>query len=122
MKALEKKVYNRQRRHWRVRKKVVGTPERLRLSVFRSIKHISAQIIDDLEARTLCAVSTHHPEVKKEIKHGGDINAAKIVGKRLAEKSKIAGIQKVVFDRGSFPYHGRIKALAESARQGGLQF
>jgi large subunit ribosomal protein L18 len=100
----------------KVRKKIIGTTERPRLSVFRSLKHIHAQVIDDSTGKTLAAASS------LKIKNGGNIIAAKQVGKLIAETAKAAGITKVVFDRGNSLYHGRIKALADSAREGGLLF
>ena len=100
----------------KVRKKIVGNTERPRLSVFRSLKHIHAQVIDDSSGKTLAAASS------LKIKNGGNIVAAKQVGKLIAEKAKAAGIAKVVFDRGNSLYHGRIKALADAAREGGLLF
>ena len=122
MRSLEKKWDIRQKRHWRVRKIVSGTAERPRLSVYRSLKHIHAQIIDDQQGLTLCALSTTSPEIKKNYKTCGNIAAAKEVGKKLAELAVSKGINKVVFDRGAFAYHGRLKALAESARASGLKF
>ncbi len=118
------KVKQRQRlkRHYRVRKQVFGTAQRPRLSVFRSDKHVYCQLIDDLSGKTLLALSTLTPEVKKAVKSGGNIKAASLVGRQLAEKSIARKITQVVFDRGPFPYHGRLKALAESARKGGLKF
>lgn len=118
------KVKQRQRlkRHYRVRKQVFGTAQRPRLSVFRSDKHVYCQLIDDLSGKTLLALSTLTAEVKKAVKSGGNIKAASLVGRQLAEKSIARKITQVVFDRGPFPYHGRLKALAESARKGGLKF
>ena len=107
------------RRHRRVRKKVRGTAERPRLAVFRSNKHISAQVIDDRTGRTLASASTHEADLRDG---GGNIDAATKVGTRLAERAKAAGIEAVVFDRGGNLYHGRIKALADAAREGGLEF
>jgi large subunit ribosomal protein L18 len=107
------------RRHRRVRKKVRGTAERPRLAVFRSNKHITAQIIDDRSGRTLAAASTTEAAASGP---GGNIAAAQQVGERLAERAKAAGIDTVVFDRGGFIYHGRIAALADAARKGGLEF
>jgi len=112
----------RKRRHLRVRKKIHGTPERPRLNVYRSLKHIYAQIIDDVNGRTLVAASTLDPELRGKIGFGGNIEAAKAVGRLIAEKAKAKGIVKVVFDRGGYIYHGRVKALAEAAREGGLEF
>lgn len=105
----------------RIRKKLFGTTERPRLTVYRSLKHIYAQIIDDVSGRVLASDST----VLKEsgtVKISGSIAAAQIIGERVAKKAQEAGVQKVVFDRGGWPYHGRIKALAESARKAGLKF
>lgn len=122
MNIVEQKLVRRQRKHWRVRRNVLGTSERPRLSVCRSLKHIRAQIIDDHKGLTLCAVSTQSKDIKKSGKSGGNVASAKEVGKKLAELALGKGINKVVFDRGCFPYHGRLKALAESARQAGLKF
>ncbi|MFH0887930.1 MAG: 50S ribosomal protein L18 [Planctomycetota bacterium] len=118
----QKKLVKRQKRHWRIRKILNGTSERPRLSIYRSLKHIYAQVIDDTQGQTLCSVSTLSPEIKKSIKGGGNIAAAKEVGKKLSEMALKKSIQKVAFDRSCFPYHGRIKALAESARESGLKF
>jgi large subunit ribosomal protein L18 len=110
----------RRRRH--VRKRIVGTAERPRLTVFRSNKHIYAQLIDDLAAQTLAAVSTNSEELRDGIPAGGNVKAAVAVGKQLAEAAKSKGITKAAFDRGHYRYHGRVKALADGAREGGLQF
>jgi large subunit ribosomal protein L18 len=110
----------RRRRH--VRRKIVGTVERPRLTVFRSSKHIYAQLIDDLTGRTLAAASSLAPDLRKDVVYGGNVKAAQAVGKRLAELAKERGITKAAFDRGHYRYHGRIKALADAAREGGLQF
>jgi large subunit ribosomal protein L18 len=110
----------RRRRH--VRRRITGTPERPRLTVFRSSKHIYAQLIDDLAGRTLACASTVAPELHSQFAYGGNVKAAKAVGLRLAEVAKEKGIQKAAFDRGHYRYHGRVKALAEGAREGGLQF
>ena len=104
------------------KRRVFGTEERPRLSVFRSSSHIYAQIINDDEAKTLAAVSTRTPKIQKAVKNTGDKSAAEKVGKELAKRAKSAGVSKVVFDRASFAYHGRIKALADAARKGGLSF
>ncbi|RJQ18999.1 MAG: 50S ribosomal protein L18 [Nitrospiraceae bacterium] len=112
----------KERRHRRVRKKVSGTPERPRLNVFRSTNNIYAQIIDDYSGMTLMAASSIDKELKGKINHGGNIEAAKVVGGLIARRASDKGIKKVVFDRGGYLYHGRIKALADSAREGGLQF
>ena len=108
-----------QRRKWSIRKSVFGGPERPRLSVFRSDKHIYAQIIDDTAGRTVAAASTLTKGSKGP---GATIEAAARVGKELAEAAKKAGVTTVVFDRGGFLFHGRVKALADAAREGGLEF
>ncbi|MFZ0739092.1 MAG: 50S ribosomal protein L18 [Candidatus Acidiferrales bacterium] len=113
---------HRERLHSRLRRKISGSTERPRLCVFRSARHIQAQVIDDQKGRTLAAAGSLDGEVRKQIKGGGNIAAAKIVGKAIAERAKKAGVEKVVFDRGGYQYHGRIKALAEAAREAGLQF
>jgi len=112
----------RQLRHSRVKKKVVGTSERPRLNVFKSLNHIYAQIIDDYAGRTLVSASTNDKEMKGKIKSGGNIEAAKVVGVLIAKRAAGKGIGKVVFDRGGYLYHGRVKALADAAREGGLEF
>lgn len=112
----------RHRRHKRIRKKVYGTAERPRLSVFRSLNHIYAQLIDDTKGHTLVSASTLDKEFKSEKGHKGNVLMAKKVGRLVAEKAVAAGIKKVVFDRGGYKYHGSIKALAEAAREGGLEF
>ena len=112
-----------ERRKWSVRARVFGTPERPRLSVFRSDKHIYAQVIDDLAGKTLVAVASTSADVRgADLKNGGNIAAAKAIGKAIAAKAKAAGITQVAFDRGGRQYHGRIKALADAAREGGLKF
>jgi large subunit ribosomal protein L18 len=105
-------------RHARIRKRIEGTPARPRLAVFRSLKHISAQIIDDTTGRTLAAASS----LEKGIEATGNAEGAKLVGKKLAERAKEQGITAVVFDRGGFRYHGRVAGLADGAREGGLEF
>ena len=111
---------SRLRRHTRVRKKVRGTAQRPRLAVFRSARHIYAQVIDDANGRTLAAAST--VEEGQRISYGGNVSAAKAVGSLVAERAKAAGVTKVVFDRGGFHYHGRVAALADAAREAGLEF
>jgi large subunit ribosomal protein L18 len=108
----------RQRIHKRIRVKVAGTAERPRLSVFRSLNHIYAQVIDDEQGVTLASAST----LSEKAKTGGNIAAAKEIGKAIAEKATAKGVKQVVFDRGGFLYHGRIKALADAAREAGLEF
>lgn len=110
------------KRHLRVRNRVTGTAERPRLSVYRSLNHIYAQIIDDTKGITLVAASTMENGVKGQLESCGNIEGAKAVGKAVAEKAINQGIKKVVFDRGGHIYHGRIKALAEAAREAGLEF
>jgi len=107
--------------HERIRKRLQGTPERPRLNVYRSLNHIYAQIIDDLHGKTLVAASTAEDK-KEERRSGGNVAAAKSVGKSIAERAKAKGVSKVVFDRGGYIYHGRVKALADAAREAGLQF
>ncbi|MFB3779076.1 MAG: 50S ribosomal protein L18 [Bryobacteraceae bacterium] len=110
----------RLRIHRRIRRKVTGTPERPRLCVFRSVKHIYAQVIDDTQGRTLVAADSAGKS--SGIASGGNVAGAKAVGRLIAERAKAKGIQKVVFDRGGYLYHGRVKALAEAAREAGLEF
>ncbi len=112
----------RRRVHERIRKKVMGTAERPRLAVFRSLNHMYAQIIDDSQGKTLVAASTLEKEVRGDIKGSGNITAAKLVGKNIAQRARAKGIEAVVFDRGGYIYHGRIRALAEAARESGLKF
>ncbi len=112
----------RQRRHRRVRQRISGTAERPRLSVFRSLSHIYAQVIDDTAGRTLLACSTVDPEVKGQLDGKNKSADAAVVGSTLAARAKELGITTVVFDRGGYLYHGRVKALADAARAGGLQF
>jgi large subunit ribosomal protein L18 len=112
----------RQRRHARIRKNVHGTPERPRLCVFRSLKHIYVQVIDDTQHHTLVSASTVEPEVWAEAAEKDKAGQAALVGETIARRAREAGIDQVVFDRGGYRYHGRVKALAEAAREGGLQF
>jgi large subunit ribosomal protein L18 len=112
----------RRRVHRRIRQKVSGKTNRPRLCVFRSLKHTYAQIIDDAEGKTLVAASTAEKSVRGDLKQGGNISASKLVGKVIAERAKAKGINTVVFDRGGYLYHGRIKAIAEAARESGLKF
>jgi large subunit ribosomal protein L18 len=112
----------RQRKHIRVRKKVVGTTERPRLNVYRSLNHMYAQIIDDSNGTTLASASTLDEAIKGKLTFGGNKDAAKEVGKLVAEKAIEKGIKLVVFDRGGYIYHGRVKELAEAAREAGLEF
>jgi len=115
-------VAARERRKKRIRKKVFGTAERPRLSIFRTSGHMYAQVIDDERGVTLAAASTLSPELKSHEGHRGNCEAAAAVGKLLAEKAKAANIDRVVFDRNGFLYHGRVKSLADAAREAGLDF
>jgi large subunit ribosomal protein L18 len=110
------------KRHKRVRKNISGSSERPRLCIFRSLKHIYAQIIDDSKGITLVSLSTLDPEIKKKEKYQGNIKAAEMLGSLLAKKLEEKGIKKVVFDRGGYLYHGRAKAVAESTRKGKIVF
>lgn len=112
---------NRVRIHTRIRKKVQGSTERPRLSVYRSLNHVYVQVIDDLKGATLVAASTAEGK-KGDRKTGGNLAAAKALGKIVAERAQAKGIKQVVFDRGGYIYHGRVKALADAAREAGLQF
>jgi large subunit ribosomal protein L18 len=112
----------RRRIHKRIREKVAGNTNRPRLCVFRSLKHTYAQIIDDAEGKTLVAASTAEKAVRGDSKQSGNIQASKLVGKTIAERAKAKGIETVVFDRGGYVYHGRVKAIAEAAREAGLKF
>ncbi len=118
----EKSQQARERRHQRVRRRVIGTTERPRLNVFRSDKHIYAQVIDDSVGHTLASASTVDVELRGEVAKKSKSEAAGLVGKLVARRALEAGVKKVVFDRGGYQYHGRVKALAEAAREGGLDF
>lgn len=113
---------HRQHVHHRVRQRVLGTPVRPRLCVYRSLGHIYAQVIDDQSGRTLASASSLDKDTRAALKGGGNVAAAKMVGKTVAERSLAAGIQQVVFDRGGYMYHGRVEALANAAREVGLKF
>jgi large subunit ribosomal protein L18 len=116
----KRKQQLRRRNH--VRRRIKGTPERPRLTVFRSNKHIYAQLIDDLKGVTLAAASSAAIKDGDKAMYGGNLKAAVVVGRKIAEEAKGKGIQKAAFDRGHYRYHGRVKALADAAREGGLQF
>ena len=118
--ALKNKNETRQKRHIRVRKRVNGSEERPRLNVYRSTNHIYVQVVNDAEGKTLAAASSL--EKALGIKSGGNIDAAKSVGAAIAQRAQAAGVTKVVFDRGGYLYHGRVAALADAAREAGLQF
>jgi len=122
MNRMIEKVRRRKRRSLRCRRKVSGTPERPRLTVFRSLKHMYAQVIDDVNGVTLAAASTLSPDVRGGLKYAGNVAAAAVVGKAVAEKALAAGVKAVVFDKGPYKYHGRVKALADAAREAGLKF
>jgi large subunit ribosomal protein L18 len=120
MKRMVDKDQRRQRIHVRIRERVRGSGERPRLAVFRSLKHIYAQVIDDRAGQTLAAASS--AEKNSAVKSGGNLAGAKEIGKLVAERAKSKGLKQVVFDRGGYLYHGRVKALAEAAREAGLEF
>ena len=112
----------REKRHYRIRNKVSGTAQRPRLAVFRSNKHMYAQLIDDVAGNTIVAASTMEAEVKEKIEYTSTVEGAKAVGEAIAKKAIEKGITEVVFDRGGYVYHGRVQALADAAREAGLQF
>lgn len=112
----------RKKVHTRIRRKISGRPERPRVCIFRSLKHFSVQVIDDLSGTVLVSASTNDKELRPRVGNGGNVSAAKEVGKVLAERAIAKGIRSIVLDRGGYLYHGRIKAFAEAARESGLQF
>lgn len=116
------RAQHRRQIHRRVRQRVTGTEARPRLTVFRSLKHVHAQIVDDAQGRTLASASSLDKEVRQQLRYGGNVAAAKVVGTVLGERARQAGVTRVVFDRGGYKYHGRIKALADAARKAGLDF
>jgi large subunit ribosomal protein L18 len=118
----EKSRVARQRRHARVRAKIAGTPERPRLNVFRSLTNIYAQVIDDVAGHTLVSASTIDRELRGQVEGKSKSEAAKLVGQLIAKRAQAAGIKSVVFDRGGYKFHGRVKAVAEAAREAGLEF
>jgi len=122
MKSNELKIMRRSRRKKGLQKRLRGTTERPRLTVFRSLSNIYAQIVDDERGVTLCEASTRSKDLRGRIAYGGNIAAAKVVGAALAEKAKARNIQAVCFDRNGYRYHGRLKGLAEAAREAGLKF
>lgn len=122
-KQKESRAYFRSRRHRRVRMRISGTTDRPRLVVFRSLRHIYAQIVDDTRGVTLVGISSSSPSIQGKGKDGGGkVGISKLTGKALAEKAIQSGVESVVFDRGGYKYHGRIRAFAEGAREGGLKF
>jgi len=114
------KTIRRRRRRWGVRKRVIGSPDRPRMAIYKSLNHMYVQVIDDMSGRTLCSASTR--ESLEGVNATGNCDAAKAVGVAIAQKAKEAGIGQVAFDRGGFVYHGRVKAMADAARKGGLKF
>ena len=120
--ATKQRRDRRDRRHRRVRKKVMGTAERPRLVVYRSLRNIEAQVVDDVRGVTLVGISTRAGDVKQEAADLPKGDRGRLAGKLIAEKAKAAGVTRVVFDRGGYLYHGRVKAFAEGAREGGLEF
>lgn len=122
MLKLASKDVARRRIHRRIRKRTMRSSQLPRLNVFRSTRHIYAQVIDDASSHTLVSASSRDKEVRQILNTGGNVAAAKVVGKVLAERAKVAAIPEVAFDRGGYAYHGRVKALADAAREGGLQF
>ena len=118
----ESKKEGRARRHTRIKKKVSGVPERLRLSVYRSLNHIYAQLIDDTKGHTVVSASSLDKELKDIKSHKGNIKTAKLVGELVAKRALEKGIKKIIFDRSGYLYHGSIKAVAESSREAGLEF
>lgn len=120
MSAKSSKNQVRIRIHRRIRQRVKGTPERPRLAVFRSLAHIYVQVIDDTAGTTLAAASSNEKSI--DLKTGGNVDSAKAIGRLVAERARAKGVSKVVFDRGGYLYHGRVKALADAAREAGLEF
>jgi large subunit ribosomal protein L18 len=122
---IKTKEDRRERIRYRIRKRVLGTEERPRLTVFRSLSHIYVQVVDDMSGRTIASASTVEPEVKGSLgktTRGGNIAGAKVIGKTIAERLLEKGVKRVVFDRSGFLYHGRVKAVADAAREAGLEF
>jgi large subunit ribosomal protein L18 len=122
MRSDEIKIQRRRRRKRSIRKRVHGTAEQPRLTVFRSLKHVYAQIIDDDRGVTLCEASTRGKDLREGLSSGGNVAAAKAIGATIAERAKAKGIGRVCFDRNGYRYHGRIRGLADAAREGGLKF
>lgn len=118
----KQKYDSRKRRHFRLRARLSGTTERPRLNIYRSLSNIYAQVIDDVSGKTVASASTVDNEIAPEIKGKNKVDAARIVGKYVAERAKQAGVEAVVFDRGGYKYHGRVAALADGAREAGLKF
>lgn len=119
---MKKKISARQRRHIRIRNKIIGTTEKPRLNVRRSLKNLFVQIVDDSKGLTLMSASTADKDFKEHCSYGGNVKSATMLGDEVAKKAKEKNISKVVFDRGGYDFHGRIKAFAQAARKGGLEF
>lgn len=117
-----KKIKGRERRHKRIRKKIFGTADRPRMVIYRSLKNLYVQLVDDINHKTILSLSTGSADVKKEISYGGNVKAATTLGSYVAKKSKEKGIKRVVFDRSGYVFHGRVKAVAEAALKDGLTF
>jgi large subunit ribosomal protein L18 len=117
-----KKDINRKKRHFRIRKKIMGTPKVPRLSVRRSLTNLHVQLIDDISEKTIVGLSTQSEKVKSSVSYGGNKQAATVLGKALAEAIKEKGIERICFDRGGYQFHGRIKALADTLREAGIKF
>ncbi len=115
-------LQGRELRHKRIRKKIMGSKKKPRLCVFRSSQHIYAQLVDDIESKTLHSLSTNSPEILKNLKYGGNVKAASVLGEKFAKGAIGKGFTDVVFDRAGYKYHGRVKALAEACRKNGLKF
>lgn len=122
MKPIKKKIARRKKRHLKVRRRISGTKERPRISVFRSLKNIYCQLIDDVEGKTLASASSFSKEIKEKSPYGGNKKAAELVGEKIANEAISKGIKYAVFDRGGYKFHGRIKSLAETAMKTGLNF
>ena len=122
MNLQKEKIRKRIRRHLHLRRRLSGTKQRPRLSVYRSLRNIYCQIIDDTEGKTLVAISTLAPDFRKDVPDGGNVKAATLLGERLARVALEKGIKRIAFDRSGYKYHGRVKALAEAARKAGLEF
>lgn len=122
MKKINPREQQRLYRHSRIRKKIVGTDDRPRLLVHRSLRNLSAQIINDIDSKVLVGMTTQDKLIKSSMANGGNVAAAAKLGEALAAKAKESGISKVCFDRGGYRYHGRVKAFADAAREGGLEF
>lgn len=122
MKPIKKKIAQRKRRHYRIRKVIIGTKERPRLSVFRSLNNIYCQLIDDVGGETIASASSFSKDIKDKAPYRGNKNTAELVGAKIATEAVGKGIKDVIFDRGGYKYHGRVKSLAESAKKQGLNF